>query len=126
MTAPPPPANYAGRLVPALKGLAQHLTTAGLPTSLDRQTMRVPGAWLRPDSVTATSLAGDKGPARARCSLLLACPTQGDAEALADLSRLLAKALDVITPDEDVDTSVLLTIRSNTHPAFRLVVDLDF
>ncbi len=125
MTAPEP-ANYAGRLVPALKALAAELTAAGIPTSLDRQTMRVPGAWVRPDTVTATSLAGDTGPARSRVSVLLACPTQGDAEALADLSRLLAKALTVIDPDEDVDTSVLLTIRSNTHPAFRLVVDLDF
>lgn len=118
--------DYAARLVPALKDLAQLLTTAGVPASLDRSTMRVPGAWVRPDTVTPLSLAGETGPARARVSVLLVAPLEGDAEALADLCRLLSKALTVLDPDDDVDTSVLLTIRTNAHPAFRLVVDLDF
>lgn len=125
MTAPEP-ADYGARLVPALKGLCELLASAGVPASLDRSTMRVPGAWVRPDTVTATSLAGETGPARSRVSVLLVAPQEGDAEALADLARLLSKALTVIDPDEDVDTSVLVTIRTNAHPAFRLVVDLDF
>lgn len=111
-------------LVAALQDLADQLTAAGVRTGLDRQKMAVPGGWLRPDAITGpTNLAGDM---RARCSLLLAVPKSGDAEALADLCRLLDKALTVIDPDDDTDTSVVLSVRDNALPAFRLVVDVDY
>lgn len=117
--------TYATRLVPALKALCSELAAAGVPASMDRATMRVPGAWVRPDTAHAFTLAGPDGSARARVSVLLVAPTAGDAEALADLCRLLDRALTVLNPDDDVDTSVILPVRSNNHPAFRVVVDLE-
>lgn len=119
MTAPLP----VPPLVAACRNLAALLKTAGVPASLDRDRLQVPGAWVRPDTVSGpVNLAGES---TARVSVLLVAPASGDAEALADLCRLLDKALTVITPDEDVDTSVALPLRGNTLPAFRLVVDLD-
>jgi hypothetical protein len=114
--------SYADRIVPACQGLADALTAAGVPATLSRGALRVPGAWVRPDSTTAVNLAGD---GRARVSVLLVAPQAGDAEALTDLCGLLDAALTVIDPDDDVDTSVVLPIGNNPLPAFRLVVDLE-
>lgn len=117
--------TYAARLVPALKSLCAQLTAAGVPASLDRATMKVPGAWVRPDTTSGDdNLRDSSSTGTARVSVLLVAPTAGDAEALADLARLLDKTLAVIDPDDDVDTSVVLPIRSTNHPAFRVVVDL--
>lgn len=118
--------SYADRLPAAMEQLVTLLRGAGLPADTDRMRMKIPGAWVRPDTVTSYTLAGEGGPARSRVSVLLVAPQEGDAEALADLSRLLAKALTVLSPDEDVDTSVAVPIRNNMHPAFRLTVDLEF
>jgi hypothetical protein len=115
--------TYAADLVPALEGLRDLLIAAGVRASLDRATLPVPGAWVRPDSTAGYSLAGD---GRARVSVLLVCPQNNkDSESLRDLTRLLDKALTVIDPDDDVDTSVVLPVGQNNLPAFRLVVDLD-
>lgn len=119
------PTSYAVRLVPALKDLCRVLTAAGVAASLDRATMKVPGAWVHPDTVAPYTLAADHGPARTRVSVLLVAPASGDGEALADLCRLLDKALTVLDPDDDVDTSVVLPVRNNPLPAFRLVVDVE-
>jgi hypothetical protein len=113
--------SYAGRLVPACRELAVLLTEAGVPATLDRKGLQVPGAWVRPDSAGPYTL----GAARARASVILVAPQAGDSEALEDLCGLLDAALTVIDPEEDVDTSVVLPHNGNALPAFRLVVDLD-
>jgi hypothetical protein len=117
--------TYATRLIPACKALAAELTAAGVPATLSRETLRVPGAWVRPDTINAYTLQGDEGPARARISVILVAPAANDAEALGDLVGLLDKTLGVIDPDDDVDTSVLLPLRGNNLPAFRVVTDLE-
>jgi hypothetical protein len=113
--------SYATSLVPACQHLADVLTAAGVPASLDRSSLQIPGAWITPGTARQLTLSGA---GRARVSVLLVVPATGDLEALEALSVLLDKALTVVTPDEDVDTSVLLPIRNNPLPAFRLAVDL--
>lgn len=116
--------SYATRLVPALQELADALTAAGVPATLSRSNLRVPGAWIRPDTATVHTLAGG---GRVRASVLLVAPgaNANDGEALDDLCGLLDAALTVLDPDDDVDTSVVLPVGSNALPAFRLEVDLD-
>lgn len=116
--------SYAERIVPACQELADALTEAGVKATLSRDRLQVPGAWVRPDTVTGFTLGGA---GTARVSVLLVAPAAGsnDREALADLSRLLDRALTVITPDEDVDASVVLPHQNNNLPAFRLVTEID-
>lgn len=113
--------SYAAALVPALRNLAGLLTAAGVPAGLDRSTMTVPGAWVTPATARQVTLSGA---GRARAHVLLVTTAGNDSEALEGLSGLLDRALTVISPDEDVDTSVVLSVRNNSLPAFRLAVDL--
>lgn len=119
--------SWAAGIVPACQSLADRLTAAGVPATLSRGALRTPGAWVRPDLATVVhaTLAGDAYGLRA--SVLLVAPDAGakDKEALTDLVGLLEKALTVLDPDDDVDTSVVLPHNGNMLPAFRLVVDLD-
>lgn len=115
------PGGWAARLVPACQELAGLLTAAGVPATLDRSKLKLPGAWITPASARTHTLAGQ---GRARVSVLLVVAQSGDLESLTALSGLLAKALTVVKPDEDVDTSVVLPIGNNPLPAFRLAVDL--
>jgi len=119
--------SYADRIVPALEELADLLTTAGVPAATDRARLQLPGAWVTSSSIGEVTLAGS---ATLRASVFLVAPAAGDWEPVRVLSGLLAKALTVIDPDEDpatdalIDTSVILNVRSNPLPAFRLAVDL--
>lgn len=113
--------SWAASLIPACEALVAELEGAGLRATLDRTKLPVPGAWVRPDTAGRLTLRGG----RARCSVLLVCQPAGDVEVLADLVELLEKALQVIEPDEDVDTSVVLPHNGNALPAFRVVVDLE-
>jgi hypothetical protein len=113
--------SWATRLIPACQGVADALTAAGVPATLNRTSLQVPGAWVRPDTVARFTLRGGT----ARLSVLLVVPQAGDLEALEDLMGVLEKALTVIEPDDDVDTSVVLPHNGNALPAFRLVVDVN-
>ena len=113
--------SWARSLLPACQDLADKLTAAGVPATLSRHTLNVPGAWVRPDTASRTSLRGGT----ARVSVLLVVNQSNDLEAVEDLVVLLDKALEVIDPDEDVDLSVLLPHNGNNLPACRLAVDLD-
>jgi hypothetical protein len=114
--------TYAARLVQALEELAQRLTDAGVRATVDRARLSVPGAWIMP--MTAREERLDRG-GMVRVSVLLVAPQSSDLEALKTLCGLLDLALEVIDPDEDVDTSVVLPVNDNPLPAFRLVVDLN-
>lgn len=114
--------TYAARLVPALQELADVLTAAGVPATLDRTRLPVPGAWVTPGTAKVRTLSGA---GRVRASVLLVAPASGDLEALETLAGLLDLALTVVTPDADVDTSVVLPHNNNALPAFRLAVDLN-
>lgn len=113
--------SWAAQLVPACEDLAARLTAAGVPATLDRSALRVPGAWVMPSTAAPLTLSGS---GTCRVNVLLVVPEGGDLEALKDLQRLLVKALTVIDPDEDVDTSLVFPLNNNSLPAFRLVVDL--
>lgn len=113
--------SWAADLLPACQRLADLLTAAGVPATLNRAALQVPGAWIRPDRANRAALRGGT----VRANVLLVVPQQGDQESLEDLVQLLDKALAVIDPDEDVETDVLLPHNNNALPAFRLVVDLD-
>lgn len=118
--------NTADRIVPALQGLADGLSAAGVPASLKRSAVNPGGAWVTVQTVGATTLDGS-GALRAHV-FLVASPSPDDLTVLKTLSGLLSKALTVLTPDEDVDTSYTVALPhtpSATFPAFRLVVDLD-
>lgn len=113
--------SWAARIVPACQELADVLTAAGVPATLDRARLAVPGAWVTPGKAHQLTLAGG---GRVAASVLLVTSAASDLEALESLAGLLDKALAVVTPDEDVDTSVVLPVRNNPLPAFRLVVNL--
>jgi hypothetical protein len=116
--------SWAARIVPACQDLADQLTAAGVPATLSRSTLRIPGAWVMPATATRLTLAGA---GTVRVNVLLVAPSAGnkDQEALEDCQGLLVKALTVFDPDEAVDTSVVFPHNNNALPAFRLVVDLD-
>lgn len=113
--------SWASQIIPACQDLADTLTAAGVPATLNRTSLQVPGAWVRPDTAGRATLRGGT----TRASVLLVVPQAGDLEALGDLVDLLDKVLEVLDPDGDVDTSVVLPHNGNALPAFRLVVDLD-
>ena len=113
--------SWASSIIPACQDLADRLTAAGVPATLDRRSLSVPGAWVRPDTASRATLRGGT----CRASVLLVCQQSNDSEALEDLVPLLEAALSVIEPDDDVDTSVVLPHNGNNLPAFRVVVDLD-
>lgn len=115
--------SYAASIVPALQALQEVLATAGVPSSLDRAKLPVPGAWITPATVSQVNLAGD---GLLVAHVLLVAQESGEAEALGTLTGLLGRLLEVIDPDGDVDTSVVLT-RPNASPlpAFRVPVSLE-
>jgi hypothetical protein len=118
--------TVADRLVPALQGLADLLTAAGVPASLDRAKVNPRGAWITAETIGVTQLDGS-GVLRAH--VFLVAPTGADdLTKLTILAGLLSKALTVLTPDEDVDTSYTVSLPhtpSAAFPAFRLVTDID-
>lgn len=113
--------TWAARIVPACQDLADRLTAAGVPATVDRRRLEVPGAWVTPETARPLTLAGT---GRCRVSVLLVAPMGGDLEALGVLAGLLEKTLTVVRPDDEVDTAVLFPHNNNPHPAFRLPVDL--
>lgn len=113
--------SWARNIVPACQELADLLTAAGVPATLDRAKLNLPGAWVTPGKGRQLTLAGA---GRLSASVLLVTNAESDLEQLEALADLLDQALTVVTPDEDVDTSVVLPIRGNPLPAFRLVVNL--
>lgn len=114
--------TYRTRIVTTLQGLCDSLTAAGVPASQDRARMQIPGAWVTPASIGHWTL---DGAGVITAAVLLVVPAAGDVESLEALAGLLDKTLAVLTPDEDVDTSVVLNVRNNSHPAFRLAVLID-
>lgn len=115
--------SWASRIVPVLEELVADLESAGVHASTDRTRVRAPGAWVTASTAGPSTLDGS---GTMRAHVLLVAPDTGDAAALATLAGLLDKALAVLDPDEDVDTSVVLPLPTgSTHPAFRVTVDLD-
>jgi len=115
--------SYASRILPALVELVDVLDAAGVKATLDRSRLPVPGAWVTPASAAQLTLGGG---ARLTVHVLLVAQDSGEGEALATLSGLLDLTLEAITPDGDVDTSVVLA-RPNLSPlpAFRVPVNID-
>lgn len=113
--------SWASRIVPACKDLRDRLAAAGVPASLDRSSLQIPGAWVTPANGATLTLGGV---GRLRVEVLLVVQQSGDLESLTALSGLLDKVLTVVTPDGVVDTSVLFPHNNNLHPAFRVPVDL--
>lgn len=113
--------TWATQLVPACRDLRDRLAGAGIPATLDRSSLPVPGAFVTPASGEALTL---KGAGRLTVNILLVVQPAGDLEALTGLAELLAKTLTVLTPDGPVDTSVVFPHNNNLHPAFRVPVVL--
>lgn len=121
--------DLAERIVPGLQGLAEELTAAGVPTSLERTRVNPPGAWLTAQGITSVYLDGS-GTIRAHL-FLIGRASQGDVATLTALSGLLQKALPVVSLADDVDNLdmsyqvALPHTPETTFPAFRLLVDID-
>lgn len=113
--------SWAANIVPACQELADALTAAGLPATLSRSSLRVPGAWVTPETAEGRTLAGA---GRAHVSVLLVTQPAGDAEVLRDLQGQLLTLLEVILPAGPVDTSVVMPHNNNALPAFRVPVAL--
>lgn len=118
--------SYAARIVPALESLTDLLRGAGLTASIDRSKVNAGGVWVSPQLASTQTLDGT---GRLRCNVfLIGPPGADDLTTLIALTGLLEKALAVLAPDEDVDTSYAVALPHTptaTFPAFRLVVDLD-
>lgn len=113
-------------MVAMLRELADQLTEAGVPASLERSKTQTPGAWVTPANVDLTTLGGD-GTARVHVHLVVA--DSGDVASLEALSKLLDAVTTgippLLIPAEPVDTSWALVIRDTPLPAFRVAVDCD-
>ena len=118
--------NIGDKLVDRLNWVAAALSATGMNGSLTRSKVNAPGFWVTPQLMSIDNLDGS---GTARLHVFLIAPTgQDDLTVLKTLSGLLSKALTVLTPDEDVDTSYTVALPHTpaaTFPAFRLVVDVD-
>ena len=103
--------------------LRNALAGAGVPSSLDPGAVNVPGAWVTVRTITPLTLSGA---AQVRFDVYLIAPEGPALEAWDHLAKLLNAALDVVDPDEPIDTAsrvVLPHTPTQPLPAFRLVVD---
>lgn len=108
-------------LKPAMVGLCQALTEAGVTATMTPAFVQTPGAWV---SLVATRLVTLDEGAEADCAVFLIV---GDTEdPLGALGVLLDKALDVIEPDGDVTTTSVNLPDSESLPALRVPVTLRF
>lgn len=113
--------SYAARILPALEEAAALLKGAGVPVSLERDRVDPPGGFLGPASTTTHTLSGD---GLLRVHLLLVAPEQGDVSAVRALAGLLDRVLEVLEPDDDVDTALVFPIRGTPLPAWRVPFDI--
>lgn len=110
-------------LLAACDALVAALTVAGVPASINRAQVNTPGAWVSPQSVTVTTLAGG---ATADIDVVLVAGDTGDREALKILESLLTKVLALdLEFTGPVDTSYALVLTGPPLPAFRVPVSLD-
>jgi hypothetical protein len=114
------------RLLAACYDLADDLTAAGVPASVDRSKVSTPGAWVTPASLDTLSLGGD---GTARVDVVLVVAPGSDTATLTALADLLDRAMAgaQLVAAEPVDTSWVLQLPHSPTPlpAFRLPVDLD-
>jgi hypothetical protein len=111
------------RLLAACDELATRLAAAGVPATLDRDTVQLPGAWLVPATLDLTTLGGD---GTARVDVVLVAGLHDNRAVLTALAGLLDQCLAaLVVPAEPVDTSWAVALREQTFPAWRLPVDLD-
>lgn len=120
-------ADLGYRLVAACRQLAADLTAVGIPADVERTRVRAPGAWITPQSVDITTLAGG---GTARVHVVLVAPDNGEFAALEQLAELLDQFLATghcWADGETVDTAWAAVIGPNSSPvpAFRIPVDLD-
>lgn len=123
-------AGLGTRLLAACSELADQITAAGVDATVDRSKVRLPGAFVHPESLDLLNLAGD-GTARVHVTLVV--PDSGDWSSTVALAELLNVVLDatsgapLLIPAEPVDTSWALSLPHSTsaYPAFRVSVDLD-
>lgn len=105
------------------KELRDELAGAGVPASLDPDSVPVPGAWVSVRSIDPMTLSGG---VLVRLHVHLIAPDGPALQAWDHLAGLLDLALDVVDPDEPINTahSVLLPhTPTQPLPAFLLVVD---
>jgi hypothetical protein len=111
-------------LVAACQGLAADLTAAGVPASVERGKVQTPGAWVAPQQVDITTLAGG---GTVTVDVVLVVGDHGDLPVLAALDGLLDKVLTLDLPfTAPVDTSYALALPDRSPlPAFRVPVEID-
>jgi hypothetical protein len=112
----------------ALQSVADALTDAGVPASIEPGQVAVPGAWVQARQVDQLRLDGG---GNLQASVWLIAPDTGTGPALDTLADLLDVALAVLAVDvgdgEVIDTGqgVVLPHTATPLPAFRLAVDID-
>ncbi len=117
---------FGGQILPALQGQAADLIAAGIPTSLIRSEVKIPGAMLVPTRAYVSTLEFG---GTLRADLYLLSPDHGDdTKVIRVLSGLLDQAVNVITLDADevVDLNYTFQTASGAGvPAWRVPIDLD-
>lgn len=97
----------------------------GIPTSLEPAQVQVPGAWVSFAQASAETMSGY---ALRFNVFLIVGAAESQLQTMDALARLLARALDVVEPEDDspiIATTVTLPTNPATPlPAYRLVVDV--
>ena len=112
------------KVLEELEGLAQALTLAGVPASVEPSEVPVPGAWVTARTADIETLAGG-GTLHAYVYLIAA--ENGIREAHKELGKLLALMPDTWVAGElSLNEGVALPANPSTPlPAYRVPVDLD-
>lgn len=111
-------------IMATLDGLVDALRAEGLRASVEPRDLNAPCAWVTPSqTTTGMYLCGD---GELRVDVYLIAPDHGYVRSLQTLEDSLAKALQVIEPDEAVSLaeSVVLPDSPNPLPAFLITVKI--
>lgn len=107
---------------PSLGEIAEALTSAGVPTTLDPTTVPVPGAWLTLQAVTPDLLGGLVS---AVAELVLVAPDVGHVAAMTYLLDMYGDVIGLITAaSQGTPDAVALPGHPGPLPALRLTFPL--
>lgn len=106
----------------ALQELADLITAAGVPASIDPGLVNAPGAWIHAATCERDTLGGGY---LVRAHVELVVPDYDVATALDALDGLLAKVLTVAVPDDPVKLDQGLALADGSMlPAWSVPIDL--
>lgn len=108
-------------MIDALNELAQLLTTAGVPASIDPAKVQAPGAWIEADTLKPITLDGRH---ELNVNIHLIVQDHGTTASLEQLEQLLTIALAIVDPRSPVQLDGYVATRDGKLPAFTIPTTL--